>query len=293
LRKLATAVLLLLCPMLAVLGQESGGAKISAQGGETGQAPKKNNEQGAQPLTNDSIVKLVKAGLGQDTIISMVNTQAGKYSVGADDVIALKKAGVSEKVITAMLNKSASVPTPVSAAPASVAPAGAAELNREREITNQGQPSRAVDGTGRIKGTLTFYFNANYGNKPDVGAQIMLVPGRVETPDDVRVFLFNDLNVLSVDDKRYDAVKSTIANGNGNFELADIPPGEYTLVMQSSHVKGKYTYETVESKKPNKKPKIRERLNQRDTLGCINSVVVTVEAGKTIDESFDFGVSVL
>ncbi len=63
-------------------------------------------EQVAQPLTNDSIVKLVKAGLGEGTIISIVNTQPGKYSLGADDTIALKKAGVSQKVIAAMLNKS-------------------------------------------------------------------------------------------------------------------------------------------------------------------------------------------
>jgi hypothetical protein len=61
-------------------------------------------EQAAQPLTNDSVVKLVKAGLGEDTIISIVNTQSGQYSTGAEDVIALKKAGVSEKIIIAMGN---------------------------------------------------------------------------------------------------------------------------------------------------------------------------------------------
>lgn len=101
------------------------------------------------------------------------------------------------------------------------------------------------------------------------------------------------LNELVVDGKTYYAVKSTLADGNGNFELADIPPGEYTLVMQSNHAKGGYTYETVQSKKPNKKPKTRERLNQRDSLGRIDSVIVTVEAGKTTDEPFDFGVSIL
>jgi hypothetical protein len=99
---------LLLCPVWAALGQQSA---ISIQGGEVGQAAKK-GEQGAQPLTNESILKLVKAGLGEDTIIKMVDTQPGKYSVGADDIIALKTAGVSEKIITAMLDKSASTPTP-------------------------------------------------------------------------------------------------------------------------------------------------------------------------------------
>jgi hypothetical protein len=86
-RRIVFVVLfLLLCPGWAVLGQQSG---ISIQGGEAGPAPKK-GEQSAQPLTNDSIVKLVKAKLGEDTIISIVNTQPGKYSLGVEDIIALK-----------------------------------------------------------------------------------------------------------------------------------------------------------------------------------------------------------
>jgi hypothetical protein len=72
----------------------------------------KRQEQSGQVLTNDSIVKLVKAGLGEDLIINMVKTQPGKYSVGADDIISLKQAGVSDKIITAMLNESVSGPTP-------------------------------------------------------------------------------------------------------------------------------------------------------------------------------------
>ena len=63
------------------------------------------DKSGLHPLSNDSIVKLVKAGLGEDTIISMVNTQPGRYSLGPDDIIALKQAGVSAKVINAMVGK--------------------------------------------------------------------------------------------------------------------------------------------------------------------------------------------
>jgi hypothetical protein len=88
-------------------------------------------QQAPQPLSNDSIVKLVKAGLSEETIISMVNTQPGSYSLGVDDIIALKKAGVSEKVIAAMLDKSASAPTPVPLAP-------------ERVPEGEGQPSQAA-----------------------------------------------------------------------------------------------------------------------------------------------------
>ena len=63
--------------------------------------------RGEEVLTNESITKLVKAGLGEDMITSMVKTQSTKFSMGPDDVIALKNAGVSEKVIGAMIEKGA------------------------------------------------------------------------------------------------------------------------------------------------------------------------------------------
>lgn len=57
-----------------------------------------------ESLTNDSLIKLVKAGLSEDLIVQTVTTQPGKYALGADNIVALKKAGVSDKIIAAMLN---------------------------------------------------------------------------------------------------------------------------------------------------------------------------------------------
>jgi hypothetical protein len=54
-------------------------------------------------FNNETILKLVKAGIGEETIVVMVNQQPGKYAVSADDLIALKKAGVSDKVIATMV----------------------------------------------------------------------------------------------------------------------------------------------------------------------------------------------
>src|ERR1051325_1049546 len=55
-------------------------------------------------LSNDSILKLVKAGMGEDVILSMVNSQPGQYSLTTDNLIVLKQAGASDKVIAAMVN---------------------------------------------------------------------------------------------------------------------------------------------------------------------------------------------
>src|SRR5262249_61608536 len=67
------------------------------------------------PLTNDAIVKMVKAGLADDVIVSMINSQAAQFSVTPDAMIALKKDGVSDKVVAAMVTKGAATTAPVAA----------------------------------------------------------------------------------------------------------------------------------------------------------------------------------
>lgn len=57
-------------------------------------------------MTNDSVIRLVKAGLGDELILQTINTQPGHYSTDADALVTLKEAGVSDRVITAVVNKS-------------------------------------------------------------------------------------------------------------------------------------------------------------------------------------------
>jgi len=47
-------------------------------------------------LTNDAILKMAKAGLGEDILISTIKAQPGRYTTTPDDLIALKGAGVGE-----------------------------------------------------------------------------------------------------------------------------------------------------------------------------------------------------
>jgi hypothetical protein len=51
---------------------------------------------------NDAIIKLVKAGLSDDLIISTVQGQPGSYDISPNGMIAMKSAGVSDKVLTAI-----------------------------------------------------------------------------------------------------------------------------------------------------------------------------------------------
>lgn len=60
---------------------------------------------GQESLTNDLVIKLVRAGLSEDLIVQTVNSQPGTYALGADSIVALKRAGVSDKIIGAMLKR--------------------------------------------------------------------------------------------------------------------------------------------------------------------------------------------
>ncbi len=72
-----------------------------------------------QALTNDSIVKMVKAGLDEKVILSMVQSQPGAYTVTPDTLVDLKKQGVSDQLLAAMAAKGSSAPAPASTAAAS------------------------------------------------------------------------------------------------------------------------------------------------------------------------------
>jgi len=65
-----------------------------------------------QALDNQAIIKLHIAGLSDDTILHLINTEPGRYSTGVNDVIALKQAGISEKIIKALASKANPAPGP-------------------------------------------------------------------------------------------------------------------------------------------------------------------------------------
>ncbi len=71
-----------------------------------------------QAQNNDSIVKLVKAGMSDDLIITTINAQPGNFDVSTDGLIALKTGGASDKVVSAIVLKASAAPPPPPAAPA-------------------------------------------------------------------------------------------------------------------------------------------------------------------------------
>jgi len=132
---------------------------------------------------------------------------------------------------------------------------------------------------GRIKGVVTYYFNANYGDKPDVGSVVLLFADKVDisTNEFVVIGLGGDkvMEILSDTPKstRRDVtfLDSTRVDASGSFSFDSVAPGLYTVFIQSSHSKGK---------------------ESRDFLHRIVCLHVEVTLGRTVDASESFPATV-
>jgi hypothetical protein len=136
--------------------------------------------------------------------------------------------------------------------------------------------------TGRIKGTLTYFLDFHIGNKPDTGSKVWLVKGRVEIPADQTFVGTSTALGTGENPHEYTAIQYSIADENGTFDLRDVPPGAYTLIMQSAHTTGTL----------NEKKNFFGRGNgrtPRDRQGRIEFLNVLIKPGETVDASRDFG----
>jgi hypothetical protein len=55
------------------------------------------------PMTNAEVIKLVKAGFKEKTVVLIIASRIPKFDLTSDQMIKLKRAGVSENIIVAML----------------------------------------------------------------------------------------------------------------------------------------------------------------------------------------------
>jgi len=136
--------------------------------------------------------------------------------------------------------------------------------------------------TGRVKGTLTYFLNFQIGNKPDTGSKVWLVKGRVEIPADQTFVGTGTALGTSGNPEQYTATKYSVADENGNFELLDVPPGEYTLIMQSAHTVGTLNEERNFFGRGSGR-------TLRDKSGRVEFLNLLIKAGETVDGSKDFG----
>ena len=201
-------------------------------------------------MTNDSVIKMAKAGLSEDIIIGSVNGQPGQYKTSADDLIALKTAGVSDKVIAAMINKSsggggAAAPAPAAAAAGAgpVSEVGVyfkksdtwADLPPEVVNFKTGGVLKTIGTAGIVKGDVNGHLNGEHS------------PNGLKTPIDILVYTPEGTNVSEYqllrlhaqkDSREFRTVTGGVLHVSGGatrdmipFESKKIAPRTYEIVV--------------------------------------------------------------
>jgi hypothetical protein len=102
-------LLTLLLTPFAAIAQNTGDAPQLTEGPQAA-APAK-----PASMNNDAVLKMARAGLGDELILQTINTQPGQYRTDPDSLVALKQAGISDPIIAAMMNKSRRQLTPAPA----------------------------------------------------------------------------------------------------------------------------------------------------------------------------------
>jgi hypothetical protein len=244
------------------------------------------DKKGVAPQSSTSIL------INGQTIKGKVVEIDGKHFVAVEDIAQSLRGtiayGDGQIALTlSQIPATAAQPTPPSQPPATAAqptpsPQPAATAAQPTPSLQPAAIAAQPSETGRIKGTLTYFFDFHAGNKPDTGSKVWLVKGNVEIPAD-QFFVGTGAALGTRENpEQYSAIKYSVTDENGNFELLDIPPGQYTLIMQSAHTKG-----TLKEKR-NFFGRGNGR-NPRDSSGRVEFLNLLIKSGEMVDASKDFG----
>ena len=207
-------------------------------------------------LNNEAIIKMSKAGLSEDIIVSTVKAQAGSYTTDADALIALKSAGVGDKVIAAMIEKASAPAAAATTAPASTpsaaaAPGGApivaeigvyvkknerwADLSPEVVNFKTGGVLKTIGTAGIVKGDVNGHVNHDHSST-QLKTPVDLL---VYTPDGVAITEYQLLRLHEQKDSReFRTVTGGVLHVSGGatrdllpFENKKLAPRTYEILL--------------------------------------------------------------
>ena len=81
----------------------------------------------AAPMTNDDVIKMVKGGLGEATVLKAIDAAEAGFDTSPDGLVKLKQGGASDNVIQRIIARKGAAP----AAPAAAKTAAAAPVCKE------------------------------------------------------------------------------------------------------------------------------------------------------------------
>jgi hypothetical protein len=215
------------------------------------------------PLNNDSVIKLVKAGLSDELIVNAIGSKPGTYDTSTDGLIALKTAGASDKVVSAIVLKAsgATAPAPVAAPPAAGPnlPAGIDEVGvyyKDKdgswvalmpEVVNfkTGGVLKSIATQGFVKGDINGHIPGPHAKKTltlPVEFAVYVQEGTAITE-----YQLLRLRPSSGNSREFRSVTGGIVHASGGaardsvaFEGKKLVPRVYTFTLEQTSGKGEY-----------------------------------------------------
>lgn len=129
----------------------------------------------AAPMTNDDVIKMVKGGLGDATVLQAIEGAEPGFDTSADGLVKLKQGGVSEAVIQRILAKRGGAPAAAAVCSECGTVTGIREIEKPRKVG-------AGTAAGAAIGGLLGYAVGGRGNRTAgtvVGAAGGAVAGNV------------------------------------------------------------------------------------------------------------------
>ncbi len=211
-----------------------------------------------QSLTNDSIVKMVKAGLGDSVIVSMVQSQPGSYAVTPDDMMGLKRQGVSDAVLGAMAAKGSAPAQAAASQPASSkfddmdtgvyhqVKGEWTELASETVNWKTGGVLKSIASQGIVKGDVNGHLNGA-SSKTSVNTPLEFV---IKTPDGVEATDFQLIHMHAKSDAReFRTMTGGVFHASGGatkdaiaFEQKKLAKHTYEVVLPENLSPGEYAF---------------------------------------------------
>jgi outer membrane lipoprotein SlyB len=105
----------------------------------------------AAPMTNDDVIKMVKGGLGEATVLQAIDGAEPGFDTSPDGLVKLKQGGVSDSVIQRILARRSGPAGAAPAAAAAAAPPVCKECGTITGIREINKPGHAT-GLGAVAG---------------------------------------------------------------------------------------------------------------------------------------------
>jgi outer membrane lipoprotein SlyB len=130
----------------------------------------------AAPMTNDDVIKMVKGGLGESTVIQAIDGAEPGFDTSPDGLVKLKQGGVSDNVIQRVIARKSGAPAAPGQAKAPACPecgtvTGVREVEKPRKVG-------AGTATGAVIGGVLGYAIGGPHNR-GVGTAVGAVGGGV------------------------------------------------------------------------------------------------------------------